>query len=125
MNQADVLSRLQAIWDRVGLLLLEAAAADAGARPWVRAYLDVRGAPTGGSRLEKWRVELAGGEVLRELDVPRGVGYPILQAYDLRDEAFTGPDKWYGVLVTVYPDRRCEVTFDYDPLCVQKDFFKS
>jgi hypothetical protein len=121
MNNDDVLKRLDAILNRIGEMLLASVDSDTEGRPWNKAYLDVRGAPGGDVRLKKWRVQLADGEILAELDSPRKVTSLVNEAYEARDEAFA-EKKWWGLLITVYPDRRCEVSFDYDPNCVSTFF---
>jgi hypothetical protein len=37
-------------------------------------------------------------------------------------EQYEGQE-WYGILLTVWPDRRCVVKFNYDPNCITDDAF--
>jgi hypothetical protein len=121
MNKNDALNRLNDILNQIGDILLASVESDAEGRPWEKGYLDVRGAPGGDARVKKWRVQLAGGEFLTELDSPRKVTVLVNEAFELRDRALADK-KWWGLLITVYPDKRFEVSFDYDPNCVSTFF---
>lgn len=65
-------------------------------------------------------MQLADGSWLTNISPPRGSATLSFEAFDLRTAELPEKDWWYGVLVTVYPDGRCEVKFDYDPDCLSK-----
>lgn len=85
---------------------------------WKRAYLAVR--CIGKSRVEKYRLELADGSLVKTTDPPDDVHSLLYKAFKLRDEAF--PEKWYEMRITVFPDKKCAVDFNYDPECLKKSF---
>jgi hypothetical protein len=122
MSNPDGQTQLNDVIHHIADLLLGAIDSDTDGRAWKKGCLDVRGSATGSSRLVKWRVELTDGEMLNELDAPVKASL-LTQAFDIRDKEF--PDKkWYGLLITVYPDKQWQVEFNYDPQCV-KGFFDS
>jgi hypothetical protein len=106
---------------QIAEILFASIVSDTEGRLWKQAVLDVRGAPGGDARLQKWRVQLADGEMLSELDTPIDATPLLTKAFDLRGEG-SAEKKWWGLLIAVFPDKRTEVKFDYDPNCVSTFF---
>lgn len=116
----EVLKELDTVFDRVANILLKAVQKEMGDRLWASAHFDVRGGPGGDARLQKLRVTLPSGEVVNNLHSPIESGVALTEAYDLRARIVGEP--WYGVLITIYPDGRVSVAFNYDPNCAHGFF---
>lgn len=46
-----------------------------------------------------------------------------LALIDLEDHRQIGPNEWYGIWLTVSPDRRCNIKLNYDPECARDTSF--
>ncbi|MCE9532528.1 MAG: hypothetical protein K8T89_15630 [Planctomycetes bacterium] len=119
----DPIIRLQSLLDRIAQVILAATSEEMRGQPWVLAYLDVRGqGTTSQSLLQKYRINRTDGTTIDTLDVPDDLMLLLREAFDLKDAVLS--NKWHGVLITAFPDRQCEVKFDYDPNCAKdKAFF--
>ena len=121
MGVQAVRERIKNIYHEIAGLLHASARQLAGRKPWAMAFIDERFEPSGsGVSLGRCRVQLKDGTWLTDIDPPRGSAVLSLEAFDLRTAELPEKERWYGVLVTVYPDGRCEVAFDYDPDCLSK-----
>jgi hypothetical protein len=105
-------------------IVLRGLAAATGEAPVKQAFLDIRRADDDPTMLSKARLVRADGSIAS----PPGKAFDMTevlnlfeQLWELRDTAFR--DRWYGLTITVYPDRRCELGFNYDPDCVRDDAF--
>src|SRR5208337_2445380 len=83
---------------------------------WKIAYLDVRSSAVGTSRLSKFRVAMPDGSLVSSLSKPARVVLLLSDLWELQQKLF--PEKWYGLVLTVYPDGKCETEFNYDPKCI-------
>lgn len=110
------MDQLNSVLDQIANVLLVATQEEMGGDTWDLAFLDVRGSATSQSLSEKYRIKRADGSLINTLDSPDDLMLPLREVFNLRDEVC--PDKkWYGLLVTVFPDKKCEVEFNYDPNC--------
>jgi len=108
--------KITALCQEIGLLLIEAVRKKMNQKPWNSAFLDQRFPPEGGPiGLNKCRIVLPDNSVVRDMPDPRGSEVLILKAFELRTAKLQSKDWWYGFLITVFPDARCEVKFFYDP----------
>src|SRR5262245_18851700 len=85
-------------------------------KKWKLAYRDVR-APVGGGGawIDKFRIELADGSIVKSLSGPEQIGIPLLKLLQMKDELCD--PKWYGIKITVFPDGRFETEHNNDPDC--------
>ncbi len=97
--------------------LCEALVADLRAKlrdtPWKSGYVDVRWSADGEVRIDKLRVELVDGRTLADLDISDDVDLLLEEAWSVNDGRLSA--RWYGLLVTAYPDGKCQVRYNYDP----------
>lgn len=110
--------QITAIFQKVAVLLFDFAKVQVRRKPWKKAYIDKRFSnDNSGIALSKCRIELATGKFIEDIHPPRGSASLCREAFELRS---TLPEKhwWYGVMITVYPDGRSEVAFDYDRDCL-------
>lgn len=87
---------------------------------WRRAYLDARWSPGGEARISKFRVDWGDGQEKSRRE-PEEVGQLLEDLWNLRDEAIVG--KWYGLVMTVYPDHNAELEFNFDSSCAADPSF--
>ena len=66
------------------------------------------------NNFSKLRVGMPDGSINKGVKTPTsGEFFDLLdEAWSLRDQAFA--EKWYGLTISVFPDGKCEVTFDYN-----------
>jgi hypothetical protein len=87
---------------------------------WTSAYIDERW-DSDGTSISKFRVVLANGELFSRLRIPQPVGEIMHDIGSIKDEAF--PKRWYGIKVTIHPDRSSQVEYDHNPECVDDPDF--
>ena len=87
---------------------------------WRRAYLDARWSRDGDARIVKCRVDCSDGREECPWS-PEEVGQLLSDLWNLRDEAIVG--KWYGLVMTVYPDHNAELEFNFDSNCAADPSF--
>lgn len=87
---------------------------------WSTAFLDARFSTQDKSWLGKIRATKDdGANVSISLNSDLSLGLVHLKSF--RGE---GTNEWYGILLTVWPDRRCVVKLNYDPNCSSdKNFY--
>jgi len=89
---------------------------------WANAYFDARFDAQEKSWLGKLRITKADTGIL-SIGVSTELSLILI---DLEQHRHLGPDDWYGVLVSVTPDRRCQVKLNYDPECAHgASFFET
>jgi hypothetical protein len=123
MDKGISIDRLNSVLDQIANVLLVAAQEEMGGDPWELAFLDVRGSAISPALLKKYRIARADRRITA-LNTPDDLIDLLDEAFALRDEGIR--EKWYGLLVTIYPDKKCEVKFNYDPNCAKdKTFFET
>lgn len=88
-------------------------------KEWISASLDVRYEGSGGSWLSKIRAvttdrSYVSVKMNNDIDL-------VLISLETRRKLFGA--EWYGLLLTVGADRRCEIKLNYDPACSQDESF--
>jgi hypothetical protein len=81
-----------------------------GDKEWIKAYSDLRSTNGGKSSIGKFRIRLKDGTEVRSLHSPDAVDLFVQAAWD--GNLF--PTKWAGIKITVLPDGKCEVKYNYD-----------
>lgn len=108
--------KINEVFQEIGVLLVELVNSRMKQKTWKSAYIDQRFPTEGGpSGLSKCRVVLPNNKLVSDIYNPRGYDSLMLKAFEIRTTEFQAKDWWYGFLLTVYPDRRCEVKFFYSP----------
>ncbi len=90
-------------------------------RRWNYAYADIRWSSNGGFQAEKLRVILPDNTVFPGVRLPAAASELFEDAYALRDKIFS--EKWHGLKLTVHPDGKCELDFNYDSNCASDPHF--
>jgi hypothetical protein len=123
MEQETTIQHLNQLLDKIANIVFEAANSEMRNKEWSFAFLDVRGRPVRNSRLlQKYRIRKVDGTVICTLDPPDDLMLHLREVFNFKDEVLA--TKWCGILITVYPNRLCDVKFDYDPNCANdKTFF--
>jgi hypothetical protein len=114
------MSQQQELFDtlikRIAEILVQEINNEEKAKGWSFAFVDIRGSNT---RVSKLRIAFKdkAAATLRDSSVRRTPG----ELGDLFDELWpTRPSfgkMWYGLKVTVFPDGKYNVEFNYDPKC--------
>lgn len=81
-------------------------------KKWKQAYLDVRYWSDGGSVL-KMRIVPTKGRIIDPEDPTPPITRAVAQIGKMRTKR--GPDKWYGIRLTVTPANDCHVEYNQDP----------
>jgi hypothetical protein len=86
---------------------------DLAGRDWVHAFLDVRYQRTGESWRSKIRAMRFDGEFV-SVKMSNDIDVCLISLNFFR-KSFG--DEWYGIVLTVESDRRCQIKLNYDPDC--------
>jgi hypothetical protein len=116
---ADIkdLESFQSGLETASATLYEAVVAAVAARNWTKAYFDSRaGEDDLSSAVGKLRVQMADGTLNKSISTPVSIRKFLMSARDAMSRLF--PQRWYGIRITIYPDKRCEVDYNYDPKCL-------
>lgn len=101
--------------------LAEIASNAAKKKKWRLAYVDRRSPPGGGSSIGKFRIEMQDGSVIRTESIEMDQSMAFMDIDDVKDKAFD--KKWYGIKISVMPDGKHAVEFNYDPDCINDPTF--
>ena len=82
---------------------------------WKFACVDIRWTLDGNTSVSKLRIGLPGGAIFAHLSFSIDVDSLFEEAYQMKDKVF--PDKWYGLVMTLHPDGKCQLDYNYDPNC--------
>ena len=114
------LEEIQFLFDEIASVLYEAVQSEMGNQAWkcacVKTLYPPEGVGYGG--LRKYRIELPDGS-LHGIHTPRETRSLIDDAWVLHRRMFS--NIWYGLTITIHPDRKCDVEFNYDPDCLDKN----
>jgi hypothetical protein len=86
---------------------------------WDRAILDVRYAENGSSWLSKLRAMTPCGDDI-SVELNHDIDRCLILLNSFR-KSFG--DEWFGLLLTIHADQRCEMKLNYDPNCSEDDSF--
>jgi hypothetical protein len=92
---------------------------DLAGRDWVSAFLDVRYEKNGESWLSKVRAVRSDGESV-SVKMRNDIDVCLISLNSFR-KSFG--DEWYGIVLTVESDRRCQIELNYDPACSEDQSF--
>ncbi len=82
---------------------------------WTFAFIDLRFPPGGGSCVSKERIHLEDhGESSISLRL-RGFTPLVFRLFEAKDQLFS--PEWYGIKLTVFPDGRHTIEYNFDPDC--------
>jgi len=114
VDRESQLQEYQAYMNEAASAFLEAVQDKMCEQPWETAIGDIRWFPDG-SNIFKTRIRVPDSQELVSVKTPTGMIWTLSDAWRMQPTLFA--DVWYGLLLMVYPDGRCETKFNYDPNC--------
>ncbi|QDU73733.1 hypothetical protein Pan97_07320 [Bremerella volcania] len=112
-----MVSELESVLNTLGAAVFTQSEAEVGHGKWTKACLDARFNKQDESWVWKIRAIKTDGSTC-SIGSSSKITLGLLDVEDLRG---TGDQEWYGILVTVQPDQKCDVHFNYDERCASDE----
>lgn len=109
----------ESILNSLGDVVYTQAETGVGNGKWTEACLDARFNKHEGSWTGKIRASKVDGSKV-SLSLNNEISLGLIDLEDCRGE---GTQEWFGILLTVRPDRRCHVGLNYDERCASDQTF--
>jgi len=90
-------------------------------KEWKLAYMDCRSPADGSSWISKLRIKLADATVMATAHTPMDARAILPELWDAKRNAFS--KTWYGFTLTVFPNKKHEITYNYDADCINDPSF--
>ncbi len=92
-----------------------------GTGEWKHAYVDSRSSTEGGVYIEKFRIEMEDGSIIKTIKVPMEQCELLYDIWQMKDALF--PEKWFGIKITVFPNGQSTTEYNLDPDCMTDPTF--